>query len=60
MHLWNTIPAKANIEADEIQFQEIPSHHCQGVPGNVGIDFRMSEFMDQKAFASFTQFFCKG
>lgn len=58
MHLCITIPAKTNIEADEIQFQEIPSRHRQGVPGNVDIDFRLSEFMDQNA--SFTQFFCKG
>lgn len=56
MHLCNTIPktlAKANTEADEIQFQEIPNHHCKGVPENIGIDFRICEFMDQKAFASF-------
>lgn len=38
MHPGNTNPVKGNPEADEIQLQEIPSHHCQGVPGNVGID----------------------
>lgn len=40
-----------------IQFEEILRHHGLGVQENIGIDFRITQLMDQKAFASFTHYF---